>query len=421
MKNLTKLMGSGLLVLLSILHSCKKEEVPTLTTSEVTNITGTTATSGGTITDEGSGTILLRGICWSTTKTPTITDNTTSNGTGIGPFTGIMSGLNEATTYYVKAYATNEAGTGYGKAISFTTLGEAPTALTQFATNVTFTTATLLGTVNANYLSTTVTFEYGITTNYGNTIAAPQSPVTGNTSTDLSATISELNAGTTYYFRIKAVNSLGTTYGSDIKFSTLFETINDIDGNNYNTVKIGDQIWMHENLKTTKYNNSDLIGTTTPATLDISVESTPKYQWANGGNEANVSTYGRLYTWYAITDSRGVCPIGWHVPTDAEWLTLTNYLGGEDASYFKLKETGTSHWQSPNTGATNESGFSALPGGYRNYYGSFELIGSLFSLWFTTVSSDILAWSYDMGPEMYIQGLSPDYKHNGKCIRCIKD
>ena len=109
----------------------------------------------------------------------------------------------------------------------------------------------------------------------------------------------------------------------------------------YTTVTIGTQVWMAENLKTTKYSNGDSIGTTSPATLDISIESAPKYQWAYDGNESNVTTHGRLYTWYTVTDSRNVCPIGWHLPTDAEWSTLTTYLGGEGvAANKKLSDTG---------------------------------------------------------------------------------
>ena len=105
-------------------------------------------------------------------------------------------------------------------------------------------------------------------------------------------------------------------------------TVTDIDGNVYQTVTIGTQVWMKENLKVTKYCNGDVIGTTTPASLDISGEDTPKYQWAPNGDESNVAVYGRLYTWHAVTDSRNVCPTGWHLPDDAEWATLTTFLGG---------------------------------------------------------------------------------------------
>jgi len=149
----------------------------------------------------------------------------------------------------------------------------------------------------------------------------------------------------------------------------------DGDNNNYPVVAIGTQVWMAENLKTTKYNNGDFIATTSPASLNIISESTPRYQWAYNGNENNVSVYGRLYTGYAVTDNRNICPTGWKVPSRTEWLTMSDYLGGETVTGNKLKETGQIHWSSPNTTATNETGFTALPGGFRSYNGSFEYVG----------------------------------------------
>ena len=216
-----RFIGLSFLVISSIFHSCKKEEVPTLTTSAITNIAGTSATSGGTITSEGSGTIIARGVCWSTGTTPTITDNKTTDGAGAGTFTSSISGLNGATNYYVRAYATNSVGTGYGMAMSFTTLGQVPTATTQAATNITTTEAVLNGTVNANYLSSDVTFEYGTSTSYGQIVTATQSPITGNTNTNISANITGLIVGTTYHFRVKATNSLGTINGDDLTFTTI--------------------------------------------------------------------------------------------------------------------------------------------------------------------------------------------------------
>jgi uncharacterized protein (TIGR02145 family) len=112
--------------------------------------------------------------------------------------------------------------------------------------------------------------------------------------------------------------------------------LTDKDGNIYNSVTIGTQMWITENLKTTKYSNGDAIPTTT---LDISLESTPKYQWAYGDDSTNIATYGRLYTWYAVIDSRNICPTGWHVPTDAEWETLKTNLGGDTIAGGKLKQT----------------------------------------------------------------------------------
>ena len=197
--------------------------------------------------------------------------------------------------------------------------------------------------------------------------------------------------------------------------------VEDIDRNIYYTVKIGDQTWMAENLKTTKYRNGDLIGTTTPATLNIWGESSPKYQWAYNGNESNADTYGRLYTWYAVTDSRNVCPTGWHVPSDGEWTTLTDYLGGLSEAGGKLKETGTLHWVSPNTGATNETGFTGLPGGNRHPIDAFNYIGNIGDWWSAT--------EYDSGNALsrmlYHDSSSANWdipsKKTGLSVRCIKD
>jgi uncharacterized protein (TIGR02145 family) len=203
---------------------------------------------------------------------------------------------------------------------------------------------------------------------------------------------------------------------------TIPETVTDKDGNVYSTVTIGSQVWMAENLKTTKYRNGDLIGTTTPATKDISGESTPKYQWACRGNETEVAAYGRLYTWYAVTDSRNVCPSGWHLPSDAEWTTLTTYLGGESVAGGKLKAIGTGYWDSPNTGANNQSGFTALPGGVRGSTGSFYTLKNWGGWWSSTVPSVTTTALfrhldyYDTTVEKY--GYD---KRNGISVRCVWD
>lgn len=205
----------------TVFTRCKKDEVPVIATSTVSNITATTATCGGVITSEGSSTVTSRGVCWSTGNTPTIADSKTTDGAGAGSFSSNITGLNGATQYYVRAYATNSIGTGYGMAMSLTTLGQSPSPVVTDATNIGVTSATLNGSVNANYLSTTVTFEYGTTTNYGSTVTATQNPVTGNTNINVNADITGLTLTTIYHYRIKAVNSLGTSYSNDISFITL--------------------------------------------------------------------------------------------------------------------------------------------------------------------------------------------------------
>jgi uncharacterized protein (TIGR02145 family) len=197
--------------------------------------------------------------------------------------------------------------------------------------------------------------------------------------------------------------------------------VTDKDGNVYKTVTIGTQVWMAENLKTTKYLNGDSIGTTTPSSLDISRESAPKHQWASGGNESNVATYGRLYTWYAATDSRNICPTGWHVPNEAEFTTLANFLGGDTIEGIKLKETGTTHWASPNTGATNESGFTALPGGYRGYLGSFYFIGYAGYWWSATEYDANNAWYHGLYYNAVYEHILSNSKMVGFAVRCLKN
>jgi uncharacterized protein (TIGR02145 family) len=196
-------------------------------------------------------------------------------------------------------------------------------------------------------------------------------------------------------------------------------TITDVDGNIYLTVIIGTQVWMNENLKTTKYRNGDLIGTTTPATKDISGESTPEYQWAYDGNESNAATYGRLYTWYVITDSRNVCPTGWHVPTDTEWTTLATFLGNNAGG--KLKETGTTHWTTPNEGATNETGFTALPSGWRPSGGVFLDFGTFCGWWTSTESSTGYPLNWDASYKDGNVNNEGDDKKSGIGVRCLKD
>ncbi len=138
-------------------------------------------------------------------------------------------------------------------------------------------------------------------------------------------------------------------------------TVTDIDGNVYHTVTIGTQTWMLENLTVIHYRNGDEI----PNITDFNEwNELTTGAYANYNNDPNNSkTYGRLYNWHAVSDSRKITPAGWHVPADLEWQTLINYLGGDSIAGGKLKETGTEHWLSPNDSATNESGFTALPGG----------------------------------------------------------
>jgi uncharacterized protein (TIGR02145 family) len=313
--------------LLFLTTDCKKEEpakLAVLTTTPVTNFTTITASSGGNITYDGGVEILSNGVCWSVNANPTITDSKTVDAIGIAQFVSIVSGLTAGTTYHIRAYATNSAGTAYGEDATFTTLSS--------------------------------------------------------------------------------------------------NTVTDAEGNIYNIITIGVQVWMAENLKTTTYHNGDLIGTSTPATLDISGESTPKYQWPVNGIESNVVVYGRLYTWYVVTDNRNICPTGWHVPSDTEWTTLSTFLGGEDVAGGKLKETGSTHWIGPNPGATNETGFTALPSGYRTW-GEFSGNFGYTGYWWTSLengdsSNGSGRWVNTENSSLHSD---PLWKKEGFPVRCLRN
>ena len=521
-----------------IFIACNKEKTPIISTTPISDITAISATGGGSISDDGGATIINRGVCWSTDITPKTSDSKTSDGAGAGTFSSNLTGLNGGTTYYVRAYATNSIGTGYGMAMSFKTLGLVPTATTESVTNKTASSATLNGKINAHYLQTQVSFEYGTTNSYGKNILSNQSPVTGNTTTDVSANVTDLTLATTYHFRVMSTNSLGTSYGNDMVFTTLgdkpvatsqaanniqgntatlngivnpnysittanfeygnttnygyviqaiqspingssevnvsanisglttntlyhfrlkaenslgityspdltFKTlmtgqignVTDNEGNTYRTIGIGSQVWMADNLKVTKYNNGDIIGTTTPANLNISGENNPKYQWSYNGNESNVDLYGRLYTWYAVTDTRGVCPTGWHIPSNSDFTVLETYLinygygfGGSGNDIGKTLAA-TSNWNScPIIGTpgydpllNNNSGFQGLPTGTRWSNGTFVDMGNGgFCLSSTSSSTDWAPARYlNCCSELFANGDVP--KNFGHFVRCVKD
>ena len=196
-------------------------------------------------------------------------------------------------------------------------------------------------------------------------------------------------------------------------------TVTDIDGNVYNTVTIGTQVWMKENLKTTKYSD----GTAIPNVTNYSTWSNLSTgAYCDYNNAYYFSTiYGKLYNWFAVIDTNKICPTGWHVPSDVEWTQLTTYLGGEFVAGGELKEIGTTHWHTPNTGATDETGFTALPGGSRDIYGTFDDMGDYGVWWSTTQYDGINAWKWSMLYNYKFCSKSYSTMTNGFSIRCIND
>jgi uncharacterized protein (TIGR02145 family) len=211
-------------------------------------------------------------------------------------------------------------------------------------------------------------------------------------------------------------------------------TVTDIDGNVYTSVTIGKQVWMVENLKTTRYRNGDLIGTTIPATRDITSEATPKYQWAYDGNENNVPTYGRLYTWYAATDVRNVCPSGWHIPGRIDWDNLEDYLMNNGYCYEDSRnEIGKSIAASADWAASsvpgeigndqesnNSSGFTGRPGGYRGLNNTFQGLGESAN-WCSYYLQSGTTYMYYIGYNYKCLNGTEAHAEFGYSVRCLKD
>ena len=327
--------------------------LPTVTTGTVSNIAATSATCGGNVTSDGGATVSARGVCWSTSQNPTVSGSHTTDGSGTGSFTSNITGLTANTTYYVRAYATNSAGTAYGAEVSFTTIGG--------------------GTLQDGQL-------------------CPGTP-----------------------------------------------TVTDYDGNVYNTVQIGNQCWTRENLRVTHYSD----GTPIPAGVgNFSYTAPYYYDYSNSG--IPLSERGYLYNWAAAMHSaasssavpsgvQGVCPTGWHLPSDAEWTVLTDYVSsvseyqcGSSNNIAKALasttgwNTTTSYCAVGNDQSTNNaSGFGTVPAGY--WYGGFLDAGYVAIFWSSTEYNSDLAYSRHLGYDgAYVSRINYT-KANGFSVRCLRD
>jgi uncharacterized protein (TIGR02145 family) len=206
-----------------------------------------------------------------------------------------------------------------------------------------------------------------------------------------------------------------------------YGTVTDQDGNVYKTITIGTQTWMAENLRTTKYRNGRSISEVTDNTEWLNTTEGAYCNYHNSSSTDTIATFGRLYNWYAVNDNRNIAPAGWHIPSDEEWTTLITYIGGAATAGEKLKETGISHWfQNPY--ASNESGFTALPAGFRHTAeGKFVGLG-LITFWWSSTEADT-SWHDNplWASYRYVQYLEKDsgrgnwLKEHGFSVRCVKD
>jgi uncharacterized protein (TIGR02145 family) len=237
----------------------------------------------------------------------------------------------------------------------------------------------------------------------------------------------QLLQDTVYYVRAYATNSKGTAYGDLRSFRTfkmVHWTVSDIDGNIYPAVNIGTQTWLGSNLKVTRYRNGDPIANVT--TDNQWKTLTTGAYCAYDNLVPNFTTYGNLYNWHAASDTRGICPDGWHVPTDSEWELLGNFLGGNSVAGGKMKsagtiEGGTGLWYAPNEGATNTCDFSGQPGGYRINYGTFYSMGNVAYFWSSSDTASVNALNYVLDANNTSLKRYFNLQTNGFSIRCVKD
>ena len=195
--------------------------------------------------------------------------------------------------------------------------------------------------------------------------------------------------------------------------------VTDVDGNIYSTVKIGNQWWLKKNLEVTHYRNGDAIPNVTDDSTWANLTTGAYCSYDN--DPANAETCGYLYNWYAVNDPRGLAPEGWHVASDSEWVELIDRLGGNEVAGGKLKSTGTTLWEAPNTDATNMSAFSALPGGGRGRSGNFGQMGRQNLFWTSTERSPSSAWGRAMFYNNSGVGRGDSPYRRGQSVRCVRD
>lgn len=401
-----------------------------ISTVEITEVTMSSAMSGGVISSDGGSPITAKGIVWGTNPNPTIALTTkTSEGSGTDGFTSQLAELQSNKTYYVRAYATNINGTAYGNQVSFKTLidpNDLPVVTTAPATVITTSTVKTGGTVTNSGVSPVTT--KGIVWSL-----APEPTLdvnAGFTSNGFGlgnfvSEIANLSPNTTYYVRAYATNSYGTAYGSDEAFTTealLYSPgngVTDIDGTTYSSVILNGKEWATKNLNVSKYRNGDVIPQVQDATqwanLTTGAWCYYSYQTSNG------TVYGKLYNWYAVNDTRGLAPAGWHVSTNADWSSLIEFLGGAEVAGGLMKEIGTTHWQNPNAGAVNTSGFTALPGGNCLANGSFGSIGTIGYWWSADSYNPTSAWCAGLYHNTKSITRTPTDKKQGFSIRIVKN
>jgi len=396
--------------------------LPSVTTTAISAITSSTAASGGNVSGNCITGVTARGVCWSTSTNPTVALATkTSNGTGGGSFTSSITGLTRATTYYVRAYATNAAGTAYGSEVSFTTLANLPSVTTSSISIISSGNTTAGGNITSDGGAAISAKGVCWSTLINPTIS--NSLTSDGTGTGVFASnITGLSPGTTYYVRAYATNAIGTAYGSNLTI-TAPANLTDVDGNVYSTVSIYGQIWMQSNLKVTRYED----GTNLTQYTD-----TMSYGWSyyHAYNESatNLNNYGYLYNGYVVAGVKDLCPVGWHLPTITDWSTLASNLGGSSLAGGKMKDVSRTlvslnplvfsytYWTSM-TG-DNSSRFNGRGGGY--YFTTYANLKNS-TIWWVSTSKRYVRLDYNSTVLSGVSSALYGNNDNSFYIRCKKD
>ena len=411
-------------------------------TANYTYVSNTEADVTGSITDDGGNNITERGFCWSTTPSPTLQNNhTVVSETSTGSFSSRISGLVPGTTYYLNAFATNNAGTNYSADVTFTTTSK-PFVTTATAHDFTNSSATVGGTVV--YDGGIPVTERGICwgTQPEPSLDDQFAPI-GAGLGDFTYMLTDLEPNTLYYVRTYATNAIATAYGNTVTFVTddneFFcgvSTVRDYDENRYHTLALGTQCWMKENMRSTHYADGTLIP------LGTNVSATTSIRCYPNGNPINVAQYGYLYSWYAAmhgnppANNQGICPDGWHVPSYDEWNVLFNYVRSKPPYYcnnqsdhFAKALAADYAWQSYDgfcsigNGVSNNNAtdFSMLPAGEYNTFDSYEAFGIESAFLNSTLEgNNFLVISLSKFDSYYVPTLTP-IQYYMTSVRCLRD
>lgn len=428
--NITADLVFVLFFLSVICPGCKKVKLPSVITVKVEQITENAAVINYKITEDGGGSISYHGVCWdlSTDPTTNLTTKTIEQGgpygSSFGEYWASITGLGYGKTYHVRAYATNSAGTSYGKDLTFSTRTVSPPAGVK--------------TKSVSALGSWAAISGGTFTSAGGSSEAEcgicwdvvQGPTTGSNkvfyhSSDIfsfTSIMTGLAPNTTYFARAYVSNPAGTVYGNEISLTTT-SNVTDVENRTYHTVNIGTQVWLMENLATTKFNDgSPIPQVTSQPTWDNL--STPAYCWFNNEKPPADDFRGPLYNWHAVNSGK-LCPAGFHVPTAGDWDVLMEYLGGPSAAAGEMLKPNEMQWGDVEYGVMSDSClFWGILCGTRDTITGFQGAGGCgvyesSHFWSSTPEGTSQAWAF-----VLYMGSTDKHefsRKNGYSVRCLKD